>query len=174
MKKKKEKTKLKKVINIIEYLIICIVILFNSILIFKSVKNPNKTPDMFGIKAFIIISGSMSPTIEKGDVVVVRSTEDVVKDQIIAFRNGGTVIVHRLIDELTINNKKMFKTKGDFNESPDIELVSPSKVEGFVFNKIRYIGTPLMFLYENLYIVIVAAVLIFIIRFYFNGKNEKV
>lgn len=174
MKEKKEKSKFKKIVNIIEYSIICIVILFNSILIFKSVKNPNKTPDMFGIKAFIIISGSMSPTIEKGDVVVVHSTEDVVKDQIIAFRNGSTVIVHRLIDELIVNNKKMFKTKGDFNKSPDIELVSPSKVEGFVFNKIKYIGTPLKFLYDNLFIIVVAAVLIFIIRFYFSGKNEKV
>ena len=49
-----KKSKFKKIINIIEYTIIFLIILVNAILIIKSVKNPEKTPDLFGKKAFII------------------------------------------------------------------------------------------------------------------------
>ena len=55
---KKGKSKAGKIISIIEYVVIFLIIFLNIILVYKTIHNPNKTPDLFGKKAFIIISGS--------------------------------------------------------------------------------------------------------------------
>ncbi|MCI8636678.1 MAG: hypothetical protein HFJ36_02275 [Clostridia bacterium] len=45
-----------KVINIILYIILIPIIIFNFTLIIKSFINPNQTPDFFGYKSFVIVS----------------------------------------------------------------------------------------------------------------------
>lgn len=169
---KNKKSKIKRVISVIEYIIIFMVIAVNAILVVKSVNNPNKTPDILGKKAFVIISGSMIPEIQIGDVVVVQNTDKIDLNQIIAYRNNSTVIVHRVINQMEIDGKIMYQTKGDNNNIPDTELVDFSKIEGVYCFKIPYIGNILMFLYNNLAIVIIAIVLIFIIKYFFSSKDE--
>lgn len=160
--------KFKKIKNIIEYTIIFLIILVNGILIVKSVNNPNKTPDLFGKKAFIIVSGSMIPTIEIGDIVVIDNTTDVKENDVIAFRRNTTVIVHRIIDEMNVNGKVMYQTKGDNNNIADLELVEVEDIEGVYQAKIPYIGKILMFLYKNLSIVIVIVIVILLIKYLLN------
>lgn len=45
-----------KVISVILYIILIPMIIFNFTLIIKSFMNPNKTPDFFGFKSFVIVS----------------------------------------------------------------------------------------------------------------------
>lgn len=168
MMEKKKKTKLKKVINIIEYIVIFVIIFVNAILIIKSVNNPNKTPDLFGKKAFIIVSGSMIPTIEIGDIVVIDNTTNVKVGDIIAFRRNTNVIVHRIINEMNVNGKTMYQTQGDNNNIADLELVETKNIEGVYINKIPWIGKALMFLYNNLAIVVIIIVLLLIVRYFFD------
>ena len=158
MRDKKDKKRLKKIINITEYIIVFLVILFNAILIFKSVYNPNKTPSLFRKKAFIIISGSMIPEINIGDIVLVNETDNAEQGNIIAFRRDSTVIVHRIVKEMNINGETMFQTKGDNNNIEDKELVRKSTIEGVYFGKIPFIGKVLMWLYNHLTIVIIVLV----------------
>lgn len=159
-----------KIKDIIEYVIVFLVIFINVFLITKSVKNPNKTPDFFGKKAFVIVSGSMIPEIEVGDIVIINDTQDVRINDIIAFRRDSNVIVHRIISKMEVNGKTMYQTKGDNNNIPDTELVDVSDIEGIYINKIPYVGKLLMFLYNNLAIVVVVIVLILIIKYYFFEK----
>lgn len=165
---KTEKSKIKKVINIIEYTIIFLIILANAILIIKSVNNPNKTPDLFGKKAFIIVSGSMIPTIQVGDVVLIQNSTTANEGEIIAFRKDTTVIVHRVIKKMNGNGNVMYQTKGDNNNIPDLELVSTQNMEGVYFNKIPWIGNVLMFLYNNLTYVVVVVILVIIVKYFFD------
>lgn len=165
-KYKSEKSRFRKVTNIIEYIIIFIVIFVNAVLVFESVNNPNKTPSIFGTKAFVIISGSMIPSIDIGDVVVVREKDDVKVEDVIAFRRDSSVIVHRVVKEMQINGKKMFQTKGDNNNVADSELVDTKAIEGVMIGKIPFIGRILMWMYNNLSIVIVGIVIILIIRYF--------
>ncbi|MBR1654162.1 MAG: signal peptidase I [Clostridia bacterium] len=165
------KKKYKKVKNIIEYIIIFLVIFVNAFLIFQSVRNPSKTPSVAGKKAFVIISGSMIPKIQIGDVVIINETNDVKVDDIIAFRRDSTVIVHRIIKQMEVNGKIMFQTKGDNNNVADSELVEIETLEGKYVGKIPYIGKFLMLLYNNLTLVIVAAIFILIIKYYLT-KNK--
>ena len=169
-KKNNKKKKLKKIKNIIEYTIVFLVIIVNAFLIFQSINNPNKTPSIFGKKAFVIISGSMIPEINIGDVVLINDTNDVKINDIIAFRRDSTVIVHRIVKEMNINGEIMYQTKGDNNNVEDKELVQKSTIEGILFGKIPKLGKALMWLYNNLAIVIVVLVAILLIRFFITKK----
>lgn len=162
--KNEKKSKFKRIMNIIEYIVIFLVIFVNTMLIIKSTNDPNKTPDLFGKKAFIIVSGSMIPTIQIGDIVFVDANEQVETGDIIAFRRNTSVIVHRVIKSIDLEGNAMFQTKGDNNNAADLELVTTDKVEGVYQFKIPYIGKLLMFLYNNLAIVIVIVVVILLIK----------
>lgn len=162
--KNEKKSKFKRIMNIIEYIVIFLVIFVNTMLIIKSTNDPNKTPDLFGKKAFIIVSGSMIPTIQIGDIVFVDANEQVETGNIIAFRRNTSVIVHRVIKSIDLEGNAMFQTKGDNNNAADLELVTTDKVEGVYQFKIPYIGKLLMFLYNNLAIVIVIVVVILLIK----------
>ena len=165
--KTKRNKKIKKVISIIEYIVIFLVIFVNGILIFKSAQNPNKTPALFGKKAFVIISGSMIPKINIGDVVILNDTNDVHVGDIIGFRRNSTAVVHRIIKEMLVDEKVMYQTKGDNNDIPDIDLVDNSTIEGVLIAKIPFIGKILIWLYNNLAIVIVVIIVILILKYYF-------
>ena len=165
--KKVERSKLKKIINIIEYVVIFLVIFVNAVLIIESVNNPNKTPSFLGRKAFVIISGSMIPEIQIGDVVLVKETENVHVGDIIAFRRDSSVIVHRIVKEMNIKGNVMYQTKGDNNNIEDAELVDVSTIEGVSTGKIPYIGKVPMWLYNHLYIVIVVLIFILIVKYFF-------
>lgn len=166
-KKKKSNTKIKKFINIVEYIIIFLVIFVNVFLIFQSAKNTDKTPAILGKKAFVIISGSMIPEINIGDMVILNDTQDVDIGDIIGFRRDSTVIVHRIIKEMVINGNVLYQTKGDNNNVADTELVEVSSIEGVLVGKIPYIGNILMWLYNNLAIVVVVIIVILILKYFF-------
>lgn len=139
-------------------------------MVFESINNPNKTPSLFGRKAFVIISGSMIPEIQIGDVVLIKDTDYFKIGDIIAFRRDSSVIVHRIAREMEVNGKLMYQTKGDNNNVADSELVDISTIEGVYYGKIPFIGKILMWLYNNLSMVIVVIIIILIIKYYFTRK----
>ena len=57
----------------------------------------------------------MSPTIEKGDMILVKLDTDYNVGDIISFKDNGTIITHRII-EINDNN---YVTKGDANNTAD-------------------------------------------------------
>lgn len=158
--------KIKKIVNVIEYIIVFLVIFINVVLIFQSVKNPDKSPNLFGKKTFVIVSGSMIPTINIGDVVIVNETNNINVGDIIAFRRESTVIVHRIVKEMKINGEIMYQTKGDNNNVEDKELVRNNSVEGVLWGRIPVLGRVLMWLYNHLSIVIIVLLAFLIIKFF--------
>ena len=168
--KSKKWTKFRKAKSIIEYVIIFTVILVNAILIFASIQNPNKTPSIFGRKAFVIISGSMIPEIQIGDVALVKETDSFRVGDIIAFRRNSSVIVHRIAKEMVVNGNLMYQTKGDNNNIADTELVDISTIEGVYFGKIPFVGKIIMWMYNNLSMVIVIMIIILIAKYYITRK----
>ena len=166
VKTKSRKKKIKKIINVIDYIVIFLVIFVNAVLIFKSMSNPGKSPSIFGKKAFVIISGSMIPHIQIGDVVLINETNNVAVGDVIAFRRDSSVIVHRIVKEMNVNGKLMYQTKGDNNSVEDKELVETSIIEGVMFGKIPFIGKIFLWLYNHISIVIAVAIIIIILKFF--------
>ena len=72
---------------------------------------------------YVVISGSMEPTYEKGDILVVKrvNVDTIVEGDIIVFDSpfGGIPIVHRVYEIRGSFGERYFVTKGDNNPSPD-------------------------------------------------------
>ena len=87
-----------------------------------------------------IASNSMQPVFGTGDAVVLRqfNLEDIEVDDIIAFKSGDRVIVHRVVDI----DKGVYITKGDNNNDSDDLYLTLDDIDGVVEFRIPYIAYP--------------------------------
>lgn len=88
-----------------------------------------------GVEAYTILSGSMEPTLYTGDLVLVSTKEtEIQRDDMIAFRMGGNIVVHRVIE---VREGEQYVTKGDANQQADLDLVEKDQVIGKVWIVLR-------------------------------------
>ncbi len=107
----------------------------------------------FRYYAISIATGSMTPNINVGDIVIVDQHKDykeLKKGEIIAYKYGKVVIVHRICDIVVIGDDYYFYTWGDANDSKDNYIIYPDMIIGKVEVKIPYIGLPTVWL-NNLF-----------------------
>ena len=107
---------------------------------------------LFKYQPIAVLSGSMSPTFNRGDAVVInklntREKDELKKGDIIQFVSGTKYVVHRIV-EITNDEygNKLFVTKGDHNNTRDAEKVSMENVIGKVSFVVPYIGYPSVWL----------------------------
>src|SRR5574344_1153276 len=93
------KKTISKVVFVVLLVILVPILVFNIIIMLKSFIKPNEVPGVLGYKPMIVLTGSMEPNIMRGDLVVVKETkDDVVKDDIISYRDKeGLIITHRIV-----------------------------------------------------------------------------
>lgn len=176
-KSKSVNSKIVYIIKILLTIIIIPVLIVSLIIMIKAKKNPDKIPDIFGIKPMIVLSGSMETSIYRGDLVFVKmvDTETLKVNDIIAFRNEeNTVTTHRVVEIVKQDGKTFFKTKGDNNNAEDSNLVDASKVEGIYTSKIPKLGNVLMFIKEpkNLIIMLLVILVLGLIWIQRTDKNK--
>ncbi|MBR3696831.1 MAG: signal peptidase I [Clostridia bacterium] len=127
-----------RILGIIIIMIFLPILIINTLLIVKSYLNPNEAPNVFGFKPFIVLSGSMEPTIKTGDIVIIKNCDkDKLKTgDIIAYKSGKSIITHRIDSVIEEDGEKKFITKGDNNNAEDKNPVSISSVEGIFIRRI--------------------------------------
>ena len=147
-------------ISALIYIILFPLIVYNISLIAQSVIRPGQTPSFLGIKTYVIISGSMEPNYNIGDIVIAQETnpKDLKVGDVISFREGENVVTHRISQDLKDENKRVFKTKGDNNNTEDLWEVSMNSIEGKVINKIPAIGNITLLLQDKVAILFVILV----------------
>lgn len=91
--------------------------------------------NLFGYTFFEVATGSMSGTIEIGDVVIVKLTKDVQENDVIVYKEENNFITHRLIEK---NNNELV-TKGDANNAED-KPITINQVLGKVIKVIPKVG----------------------------------
>lgn len=110
------------------------------------------TSGYFKYHAVAIATGSMHPTIKKGDVVVIEKYrsdyERLEVGDVLAFKYNGILIVHRIIRIVPKDDTYYFYTQGDANNTEDGYPVTEKMVEGEVKAKIPYIGLITVWLKE--------------------------
>ena len=100
---------------------------------------------VFPWKPTLVGSGSMSPYMKTGDVVIVENVEAVAikVGDIIVYRkdeNGTTIdIMHRIIGTVNVAGATYFITKGDANNTAD-DPVDPATIKGRVTAVVPKIG----------------------------------
>lgn len=87
-----------------------------------------------GFRPIAVVSGSMSPAIGVGDLAVVKevSPESLKEGDVIMYRQGVQTTIHRVVEVRQNGAARQFVTKGDANDTPDLELVRPDQIEGRV------------------------------------------
>ena len=75
--------------------------------------------------------------------------DELEKGEIIAYKYGGRVIVHRINDLIKKDKTIIIYTKGDANNDVDGWKVTPDMIIGIVKNKIPAIGYPTIWLNER-------------------------
>ena len=101
----------------------------------------------------VIASGSMTPEIQIGDLVLIDQKYNkslLEKGQIIAYKNNNTIIVHRIEEKTELNGSTYYITKGDANHSNDNLLVDDEMIVGLVKTEIPYLGLPTVWIHETL------------------------
>lgn len=95
--------------------------------------------NLLGINVNPVVSGSMVPNLNKGDLIVTSNNfNGLAKGDIVTYHASwldNNVVVHRIIE---IDNGRIV-TKGDHNHSAD-PIFSQDRVVGEVFAKIPFIG----------------------------------
>lgn len=97
----------------------------------------------FRFGALTIGSGSMTGTINKGDIIIYekyKENENVKTGDIIVFTSDDTRIVHRVTEQRNLGDEIRYYTKGDANEQEDQGYRLRTDVVGKVKFRIPYIG----------------------------------
>jgi len=138
-------------------------------------ESPRGAPAALGQRAFIILSGSMTPTFDVGDLIVDRTisrrqAQHLHRGQIISFEltshAGGAevVITHRIyrvrreINAKTQHYTTLYETKGDDNPAPDDNRILPAQVIGTYEKRIPDAGYVLEALHQPVVFVLVISV----------------
>ena len=91
--------------------------------------------DIFGYSLFSTETGSMSPTMEKGDIVIIKLGDEIREKDIITYKKENVFITHR-IEQI---NEDSIIAKGDNNNTED-EPIKKDEVIGkvvFIINDVE-------------------------------------
>ena len=95
----------------------------------------NDYSNVFGYTVFEVVSGSMSPEIEKWDLILVKVGDDYKEGDIISYKSKDAIVTHRVIEK----KDDVLITKGDANNTVDAP-VNSSLVIGKVVKTYRHLG----------------------------------
>ena len=132
--------------------LICVLLIpilaMNLTIIVKSYLNPNEIPDFFGIKPFIVVTGSMEGTIDGRDLIVTKVVEPEALEvgDIISYSIDTSVITHRIIEKTEVDGQPAFITKGDANNTEDQDPVIFDQIESIYLFRIAGLGNVAMFM----------------------------
>lgn len=124
--------------------------------------------NIFGYSIFSTETGSMSPTMEIGDVVIVKIGEQVQEKDIITYKKDNSFITHRIIK---IEGNSII-AKGDNNNTQDEEITQDAVVGKVVFiiNNVEIWKN--VFSDMNVIIPIIITLILFVILVFYKEKNE--
>ena len=100
----------------------------------------HQVPSIFGYSSLMVATGSMSGTIEEGDLIIIKNTGDYeIGDIVTFFQDGDTIpTTHRIIN---IDDDGLWITRGDANNSKDGRSISSDEIIGEWVMTIPYVGT---------------------------------
>ena len=125
--------------------------------------------NIFGYTAFNVVTGSMSPTLEIGDIIVVKIDDKIEKDDIITYYKDNNFITHRVIE---IDGEDII-ARGDSNTSSD-SPITLDMVVGKVVKVFAGLGSLIdVLLTPKVFISIVITLFLFSVFVSYIPKKKK-
>ena len=125
--------------------------------------------DIFGYSIFSTETASMSPTIETGDIVIVKIGEEVQEKDIITYKNDNSFITHRIIK---IDGESII-AKGDNNNTQDKPIRKDAILGKVVFTINNVEIWKKVFSDMSVIIPIIITVVLFIILVSYKEKTGE-
>lgn len=191
MKQTKETTLIgHKILTVIGTLL-CILLIpvqvINCTLIIKSFTNSGQVPGVGGTFPMIILTDSMVPEFESGDLIICHTVEpeDVQAGDIICFYdpagNGMATVTHRVQEVITDTDGSLaWVTKGDANNTEDMQPVPAENLVGVYRSRIPGFGSIAMFMQttQGLIICVICPIILLIAcdmirRRLYERENQK-
>ena len=147
---KKQKTLT--IIGSVLCLILLPILIINITLIAKSYIHADEVPSVGGKFPMIVLTDSMYPEIESGDLIICNTAEaeEIAEGDVISFYdpmgNGTSVVTHRVLEIVNEDGKISFRTKGDNNNAEDQVLVPADRLIGIYQTRIPKVGNVAMFM----------------------------
>lgn len=188
---KKEKSSASHKIMTVVGSILCVILapmlVINCTLILRSYMNPEQVPSVGGMLPLIVLTDSMYPQIQSGDLIICRTEEpeNIKEGDVIAFfdpaGDGTSVVTHRVV-EVTEDEKgaPVWRTKGDANNTEDNTPVPAKNLVGVYRHRIGGAGRVAMFMQTTTGLIICVVIpLVLLIaydiirrRIYERNKNK--
>ena len=177
MPKKKAFIVIKRVIWGIVVTVFCLLCALTTWLAVDTLVLKSPVPSVFGYSALTVKTGSMSGTIEIGDLIIIKDTGDYEIGDIVTFLQKGDSIptTHRIIDS---REDGSFITKGDANNVQDALPVSKDIILGEVVKVLPEVGLFAERVQSEGWIYIVALLLILgggtvLVQSLFRSEDEQ-
>lgn len=89
-------------------------------------------PQFFGYQLKTVLSGSMEPGIQTGSIIAVKTAEDKTsykEGDVITYQEAeGFLVTHRITEVVSNGDSVLYRTKGDNNQSEDMNPVMAENV----------------------------------------------
>jgi signal peptidase I len=118
-------------------------------------------PTVVGWSSHVVMSGSMTPQIDTGDVVVTEPVGAAAARPglvvlVVDPADPGRSLLHRVVEQRPDGS---LITRGDANRVPDSTPVPPQNVRGIARLRIPYVGLPIAWLRQGRYLQVAATLL---------------
>ena len=174
------KKTIKILLKILYQLAVIMLLIMTIIIVLQKVTSNNRT--IFGYRIFRVITGSMEPEYDIGQVVICKETNPeqikIGDDIVYLGKNGdynGKIIMHEIIGiDKDENNNLNFHAKGLHTASVEDPLIKPNQIYGVVKFKsglLTIVYNLATSIYSS-FIIVTLLVLNVFISFKFTGKNN--
>ena len=146
------KDKILTAIGTVMCIILTPILLINLTLIAKSYINRDEVPSVGGYLPLIVLTDSMYPAIESGDLIICHTADaqEIKVGDVISFfdpaGNGTSIVTHRVLEIVQEDGTIKFRTKGDYNNTEDKMLVPGDSLVGVYKSRIAGAGNIAMFM----------------------------
>lgn len=153
-----------KVLKTLGQVVLFVILIFFILLNILSMNNKS----LFGFRIYRIISGSMQPALQIGDVIIIKKANNYAEKDIITYDNGLTTITHRI---KSINGDEII-TEGDANDAPDKPITKDRILGKYFFRISTFSVFSIMLTGKTIYLIMVL-VLFAILLFAISDRVTK-
>ena len=134
-----------KVLKTLGQVVLFAILIFFILLNILSMNNKS----LFGFRIYRVISGSMQPALQIGDVIIIKEANNYAEKDIITYDNGLTTITHRI---KSINGDEII-TEGDANDAPDKPITNDRILGKYFFRISTFSVFSIMLTGKTIYLI---------------------
>lgn len=138
-------------------------------------KNNNQVASLAGFTPLSVVSDSMAPTFNAGDLIIIKKCDPatLAEGDIVTFHtiinNEFALNTHRIHEIQTMGDVRSYVTKGDNNAIADVHMISDGDIVGKYVTKLPNFGKVVQFLSGStgfLLVIVLPLLLFFIYQVY--------